>query len=159
MKRKIVNIILVLLSMLTIFLFSCENADKSSKTSDNFAKEVVKVITRNDEEKIKKLEPKIESYMEVIRKCAHFTEFLIFGFLLINVVKDYKKLSIKIILFSIIICALYSLSDEIHQLFIVGRAFRVFDIFVDTLGSTVGIMIYYLIYKKCFVNNKKVVDK
>jgi len=36
----------------------------------------------------------------------------------------------------------YALSDEIHQLFVPGRAFQVFDLFIDFLGSLFGVFLY-----------------
>ena len=48
----------------------------------------------------------------------------------------------------IIICILYAISDEIHQLFVPGRSGQVSDVLLDTLGAFTGIMIYKLIYNK-----------
>ncbi len=42
-------------------------------------------------------------------------------------------------LFSLAATAVYALSDEIHQIFIPGRAFQLMDIAVDTAGAAIGI--------------------
>ena len=42
--------------------------------------------------------------------------------------------------------ALYGLSDEIHQLFVVGRNFDVLDLFVDTIGGLSGCLIMSYLY-------------
>lgn len=42
--------------------------------------------------------------------------------------------------------ALYGLSDEIHQLFVVGRNFEVLDLFVDILGGSSGCLIMSYLY-------------
>ena len=45
-KNKIIhyiNILLVILCMLTIFLFSCENAEKSTERTENFINSVINV--------------------------------------------------------------------------------------------------------------------
>ena len=40
---------------------------------------------------------------------------------------------------------LVSLSDEVHQIFVPGRACRIFDVFVDSCGASFGILIFLLI--------------
>ena len=74
----------------------------------------------------------------------------------VNINRDTKEedldylinyLDIKAIIIALIICILYSISDEIHQLFVSGRAGQVKDVFLDSLGSTTGIIFYYLYYQ------------
>ena len=38
-------------------------------------------------------------------------------------------------------CLMYSISDEIHQLFTSGRTFKVLDILLDTMASSLSIII------------------
>lgn len=155
-KKKFIqvfNIILVVLSMITIFLFSSESAEVSKKTSRNVVKEVVSVVMK-DEAKAIKLEKKINANMHVVRKAAHLTEFFILGFLIINLLKDYKKVSIKLLIFGIIFCLVYACSDELHQFFVSGRAARMTDIVIDTTGSIIGIGCYYLLYNRISKSKK-----
>jgi VanZ family protein len=51
----------------------------------------------------------------------------------------------KYILYSLLICLIYSISDEVHQIFVPGRSGEVFDVLIDTLGSFIGINILYKI--------------
>ena len=156
-KAHILNIILVLLSMLTIFLFSHENSNNSTSTSKKVVKEVVSIVMKDDTETMEKLETTLDDNLIIVRKCAHILEFFILGFLLINMLKDYKKISYGIIALCIALCLLYACTDEIHQLFISGRTAKALDIGIDTFGATLGIFTYYLIYRK--YKNKKVIDK
>lgn len=39
-------------------------------------------------------------------------------------------------------CVLYAVGDEIHQYFVPERACRIFDVFVDSCGSSTGILIF-----------------
>ena len=48
---------------------------------------------------------------------------------------------------AIIICILYATSDELHQLFVMGRSCELRDVFIDSLGSVSGIIMYNLIEK------------
>ena len=76
----------------------------------------------------------------IVRKFAHFTEYLILGMLCLNMI---KKCGLKNCL-AILICVLYAASDEIHQIFVPGRSCRVMDILLDSFGSISGIIIYDL---------------
>ncbi len=152
-KNKIIhyiNILLVILCMLTIFLFSCENSEKSTERTENFINSVINVsggentITSVSSSKI----GDENILFSLVRKGAHFFEFFLLGFLVVNLIKDYKKLNIKIILLCILFCLLYAVSDEIHQYFVDGRSCQIIDVFIDTVGSSLGGLFYYLLYSK-----------
>ena len=49
--------------------------------------------------------------------------------------------------FAFLLCVAYAMSDEIHQLFVPGRAGQVRDILIDSSGSFVGIAIVLLCIK------------
>ncbi|MDO4377224.1 MAG: VanZ family protein, partial [bacterium] len=88
----------------------------------------------------------IELLNLIIRKLAHFTEYLILGVLVINM---FTKNNIpKSYLISIIFCVIYAISDEIHQFLIPGRACQIKDILIDSIGSITGIYLYKLISKR-----------
>ena len=152
-KSKLVNyfnIILVLSCISLIFLFSCDNAEISTKKTENFMNKIVNVSTSI-------------SYnthfftFGIVRKCAHFFEFFLLGFLIVNFIKHYKKLNIKIIIYCIFFCIMYAISDEIHQLFVSGRSCEIKDIIIDSSGSISGIFFYYLLYYN--VNKTKLIKK
>lgn len=78
----------------------------------------------------------------IVRKLAHFTEYFILGLLVYNLIYSNQKKAC----FAIIICVLYAISDEIHQLFVPGRSCQVLDVIIDSSGSLLGIILLY-IYK------------
>ena len=84
----------------------------------------------------------------IIRKMAHITEYLILGILLFNVLKDYNIINTKLVIITIMFCFTYAISDEVHQLFIQSRSGKFSDVLIDTIGSSIGSFIYYLIMKK-----------
>ena len=49
---------------------------------------------------------------------------------------------------SIFLSFLYACSDEVHQLFIVERTGRILDVFIDTLGASTGVFLYYFLFRK-----------
>tara|TARA_Y100000034_G_scaffold136056_1_gene210528 strand:- start:600 stop:884 length:285 start_codon:yes stop_codon:yes gene_type:complete len=65
----------------------------------------------------------------------HVGVYLILG-LLVGISLEIKNYY----LFGLVICVLYGLSDEIHQMFVVGRVFSFYDVFWDSLGSLIGLV-------------------
>ena len=153
MKTKIINIILVIISMLAIFLFSSEKADDSNITSRKITSKFVRVIDKDKDKQ--KLKATVEEKDSITRKAAHFLEYALLGFLVLNMLKDYKKINIKLIIISILICILYAISDEIHQYFVPGRSCQFTDVLIDSTGSVLGTILYFYI----FSNFKKSVKK
>lgn len=150
-NKKLFHSILVIIWMLVIFNFSSQNGTKSTKTSDVVTSMVVNVttsVTNKDipREEVKK---KVENSTFLVRKTAHFTEYLILGILVLQLLSDYTKINKKMLLVSLIICYLYAVSDEVHQIFIPGRTAKVLDTFIDGAGSLVGIVIYSIYQSKC----------
>lgn len=134
MKNKKLNLILVIIWMTIIFIMSSFNSTESSNQSNFIVDMIANIfhITNNNTLSI------------IIRKLAHYTEYLILGILVINL-NNNKSKSIYL---SIIICLLYAISDEFHQSFVPGRSCQILDIAIDFLGSLTGTFIYKLINKK-----------
>lgn len=119
--------------MILIFCFSNQKATESSKLSDGLIKHTISKIINDDSEKT------LKKYTKPVRKCAHFFVYLILGLLVFNCF-DINK---KYIIYSILICLFYSISDEIHQIFIEGRSCELLDVFIDTIGAGIGTIINY----------------
>ncbi len=79
-----------------------------------------------------------------IRKGAHVFEYFVLGILVFEVVKEYiidlKKLIIISLLFSLFLACF----DEIHQLFIDGRAGKITDVLIDSIGYIISILLLFL---------------
>ncbi len=129
MNNKKINLILIIIWMIFIFIMSNFNGENSSNQSGFF----VNIISN-----ILKIE-NTELLSIIIRKIAHFTEYLILAILIYN----YNKR----IYLTIIICIIYSLSDELHQLLVPDRVFNIYDIIIDSLGSLTGVYMTKLILK------------
>ncbi len=116
--------------MAIIFLFSCEDGEESKEVSENLLGLIIEhlgnIVSHN-----------------VLRKIAHFTEYTVLGFFMCGAIHfSFEK---KRFYVPLIPCALYAVSDEIHQYFVPERACRIFDVFIDTCGSLTGILIFLLI--------------
>lgn len=141
MIKKIIFTTITILWLLVIFMFSDQKGIKSSNISDSFIDStIVNIYKLFDRDcSIEKQEEIVEMFSYPVRKLAHFTEYFILGVLILITFKLYN---IKNIYFMILFCLLYAVSDEIHQLFIIGRSCSVIDMLIDTLGSTCGIICF-----------------
>ena len=136
--KRVINILLLIIWLIVIFLFSNQVAEESKRTTAPIDK-VVDIVVKQ--------ESKRDKAKKVVRKIAHFTEYCILALLIINVIKDYKMINYKWLIFVVCMCILYAISDEYHQSFIAGREPRIFDCFIDTCGSLFGIFIYNIAKK------------
>lgn len=155
---RTVSIILTLAWMVVIFLFSCENASDSSETSGNTIRFFLDIFYPDFKELAESAQMEIvESFQHIVRKFAHFTAYAILGVLTLLSVVTYKNLPIKFRSgTSLVICLLYAISDEIHQLFVPGRSGQITDVFVDFSGAFTGVIILLLIIrfsKSRFIKN------
>ena len=132
MKKKTfiiaVSWVAVLICMAVIFCFSAQSATQSQELSDLFAFLL-----------------KLPFGSFIIRKGAHFLEFAGLATLIFNAL--YQSFGFLRPFISIILTSAYAASDEIHQLFVEGRACRIFDWFVDLSGAICAIAFLYLIIK------------
>ena len=145
--KKIIKICLVVLCMVTIFFFSSDEADASTKKSDGLiirTSEMLLGRKLNNSEKLKYT----SKYFKPIRKSAHFTIYLLLGLLFTSLLKEYNIIDKRCIIYTLIFVFLYACSDEIHQLFVAGRSGEILDVLIDTSGGMVGSVFYKLIFNR-----------
>lgn len=148
MKVNIIRAILLVLLSLTFFIifgFSSQNGEESSSISLKVSETIINIFNKNKstEEKasmIKSIEP-------VIRKLAHFSIYMVVGFLLMAFSSTYELSFKKKVVICLIVGFLYATSDEIHQLFVSERSGQVTDVILDTIGVLTGIFINGFIIK------------
>ena len=145
MKRnnmlKIISYIVVILWMALIFKLSSQPAVESWKVSGEVTDINIKVID--------KLTPNtkfnVNEFNHMVRKNAHFFIYLGLGVLTVNALR--KKGIVRYKYIALLICILYAISDEFHQVFVPGRGPGVKDVLIDSAGALVGILIYLGIKK------------
>ena len=113
-----------------IFWLSSKDGNQSQNMSDSVRGILMKLLG-----------PLLNSF--IVRKFAHFFEYAVLGFLIGCALFLSRRRFSPIT--AVICSALYSVSDEIHQYFVPGRACRIFDVGVDTLGALTGTLILALI--------------
>lgn len=127
---KIFSVVLLVTVMVTIFVLSHQDGTQSSETSGFVTKLLSLIFGDNIPEAI-------------VRTFGHFSEFAALGFLSFNCIYAFK--AEKKPLHSAILSWLYAWTDEIHQIFVDGRAFQISDLLVDLGGIITGTVLIYLI--------------
>ena len=134
----IISWALVFICMAIIFWLSSKTADESAAQSSVIVKWIINHFGKNS----------VTDF--IVRKLAHFSEYVGLCFLASNAIHKQNPL-IKSFLFTV----LYACSDEFHQLFVDGRSCEIRDWAIDTVGALVGALAFYIIY----IIIKKVVKK
>lgn len=145
MKKSIFAILLVMW-MVFIFSMSSQNSEVSSNTSGGTIKIVLSAVPKFNEQPKEVKEEVVEELQFITRKSAHFIAYMILGILAILLLLQIKDINKKPQL-ALLICVLYAVSDEIHQLFVPGRSGQFRDVIIDSSGSCVGIGLVLLVVK------------
>ena len=153
MKKTIFAVLLVLW-MGFIFSMSSENAEKSSNTSGQTIRVVLSAVPGFEEQPEEVKVNIIEELQFIVRKSAHFIGYMILGILASGLILYYGNINKKYLL-AFLICVIYAISDEIHQLFVPGRSGQVRDVLIDSAGSLLGIIIVMAFVKLLIKFNKK----
>lgn len=122
--------------MIFIFYMSGKSGTESSAQS-NFIYKIINDMGINLDREFK------EVSIIIIRKSAHFLEYMILCILSINVINKYNKSNKAVFIYSLILVFLYACTDEFHQLFIQGRAGKFADVCIDSLGGIFGFVLVY----------------
>ena len=145
-NKKLIFSIATIIWTAVIFAFSLQSGDISGDLSGSVVETIISFfmpgILDNPEQ--------LELFHLILRKCAHFTEFMILGVLARNAMR-YMKVQFKGIS-TMAFCVSIAAVDETLQLFVSGRAGRVQDVLIDSAGALVGIVVVVIYLKR---KNKK----
>lgn len=119
---------LVFLIMAGIFFFSAQEGE----TSKAQTKEVLSLAKI---EKVTKSSGALSTEAVIVRKTGHFIEYALLGIFVYLAVSSHTGNYKKNLLISFIICFLYAISDEVHQMFIPGRDPTIEDVCLDALSA------------------------
>ncbi len=144
--KYIFKTLLIICWMFMIFNFSSQNGEQSSSLSSGIIVKIVEIVKGNELSTDEK-EKYIEEYSFIIRKLAHFSVYFVLGLLIYNLLKDFLPVTPVLFIYSLLFCIIYSCTDEIHQLFVGGRHGSIIDVLIDSVGSIIGISIYYICNK------------
>lgn len=80
----------------------------------------------------------------LLRKGAHIGAYFILGVLVMFGLHTTPIAGKRQLFIAFLICVLYAISDEIHQLYIPGRSGQLSDVLIDSIGGAAGIAFYWL---------------
>lgn len=138
MIKKIVLIILVIMWAGLIFYFSSQGKTTSNEVSKEITEKIVDLTPIINNLPPEKKQPLVGKANTNVRKSAHFSLFLVFGILVLLLVKCYNSKGLSSFIVALLICLLYAISDEIHQIFVIGRGNQWQDVLLDFSGSFLG---------------------
>ena len=81
----------------------------------------------------------------VVRKCAHFTEYMVLGILATHAFDLEGRHTFDVLLPTAGFLLLVPSIDETIQLFVPGRAGMITDVMIDCCGATTGVVLRYLL--------------
>ena len=169
----VISLLIVLAVASLIFYFSSRTADDSNADSGRMLFFIARILGYDlASMPADKALFILETYNHAVRKAAHFTEFAALGFALLhffNICDDLSCMcpgfcfpkpksgydginvvfktfySVKPLLVALALSVLYAVSDEVHQIFVDGRAFGIYDILIDSAGAVSGIFFCLLL--------------
>ena len=123
-----------------IFFFSSMNGPESMELSNGFTYWFMRLFHPDYEQMPPEQQEAVYSlFVLIVRKGAHFTEYLFLGVSLFLTVRDLRKRASFWIPWAI--GTLYAITDEVHQYFVPGRSCELRDVLIDACGVAAGVVI------------------
>ena len=141
---------------MAIFGFSNQNGTQSKGVSTKVTEKILQFSHRYEEAEEKEKRQIFNRTNAVIRKIAHFSIYTLLGLLIMGIMLKTNITYKKRIFITLVVGILYAILDEFHQSFSPGRTPKITDVYIDTLGIILGILLVLLgkkIYYK-FITNK-----
>ena len=143
----LLSLALVLLIMGLIFYFSAQTGEQSGNSSGRLDSLFIRWLFPD----FAALSPTERAALLLrvdfaVRKTAHLLEFAALGFALrlhLQAVSRWRAVR-RPQLLAWAIGSLYAVTDELHQFFSAGRAPRLTDVMIDSLGALLGVLFFLL---------------
>jgi len=135
-----------------IFFFSSQDARASSALSSGVTRAILSVLVPGFRDMTAKEQlAYLQKWSLTVRKVAHFTEYALLALTLVNYLRLQSRIrgrGLRIVaLLAWIAAAVYACTDELHQLFVGGRAGMIVDVLIDAAGALTGALIGLMILK------------
>jgi VanZ family protein len=83
-----------------------------------------------------------ETLDSIIHRIGHLIEYAILGVLIARAWRQHQSIAWREIVYIVIACGLYGLTDEWHQRFVVGRSSELSAVPFDMAGGLIGAWFY-----------------
>jgi VanZ family protein len=147
---------MLIITLATILVFSSQSGNQSNGISNRIANKIEIFLDAQGNNSYN-----AEDINFVIRKLAHFTEYLILTILLIVCCSYFLRRVLLTLLISSIVGVSLAFIDEYFQRSSGGRTSSLFDIMIDSFGVLIGIIIggvFMVYFKQILLNENKVDD-
>lgn len=138
-NKRAIRWLLVILGMGIIYLLSAQTAAESSGLSGHTIRALLPIFMPEFAD-LPHLQQNqiVASLQSVVRDAAHVMTYMLLGILCMSALLSHElKMKTRIII-ALIICTGYAAIDELHQVFVNGRAFEFIDIGLDFCGALIG---------------------
>lgn len=155
--------LLSVICMIFIFVMSSRDAVVSTQDSQTIGR-VIAGFWISDFDKMDGMQQQliVDNLDFVVRKAAHATEFAVLTLFLIftlgkefvavdRSIEEMARVRISSYKNAFFVSAIYAVSDEIHQIFVAGRACQLRDVLIDCLGALVMIILFEAICRRIVV--------
>lgn len=138
-KKAILFWVLLVLWAGVIFFFSAQLDTVSSQQSGLFTQILEEAVIRISGS-VKEGKALYAQLDHLVRKSAHFMVYFILGALAQRACwhSAKQKRPMRVLAVAVAACALYAVSDEIHQYFVPGRSMMISDMLLDSVGALCG---------------------
>ena len=144
-----VLIVLLFLIYVMIFNFSAEDANASSGVSQKVTRWLLQIYYKlqGNTGGLSVVIPagEVDEAEAVIRKLAHFTEYMLVGLLSLWIWLLWKAKRLRSGAFVLVQLVISASLDEFHQYFVPGRYASIRDVLIDTAGGLTGMLLVLLI--------------
>ena len=146
-RLKIVLWCVALIVAAVIFFLSAQQASESKELSGQTIRLVASVLVPDFAELSPAQQAKIvASWQGTVRNTAHAFAYFVLGSICLLALLQYPLPMKKRLALAFSISVVYAFTDEIHQLFVDGRAFQWSDLGTDAAGALVGILLVLGMY-------------
>lgn len=150
---RYILIICIIVLCCKIFALSSQDGGVSAGTSRQFTEILLKTLGLECNDRT------IEIINPVIRKVAHFSVYMLLGFLTMCTCETFKWQRVYKFDFSTMFAFVFACSDELHQRLVPGRSGEFADVCLDTVGAMLGVLIVLAIALICVRIKKKKANK
>lgn len=144
--KKIIYFLLLCFWIFIMFILSNQTGDISGGSSEGIIKSTLEIIYSIFNISKTNIDEVVQIIHNPIRECAHAFEYFMLGFLTFKNLENFNiKNKYKI---TLLFCFIFTLFDEIHQIFVSGRTFQTIDILIDTLGLILVLLLIKITKKE-----------
>lgn len=142
----VLSVLLVLAVMAAIFFFSSQTGGESGGLSEAIVTALLRMFRPGfDRLPAYELAALYETWGFWVRKAAHFTEFAALGLAWRLLLDQFRCVALPALLWAWLLSTLYAVTDEVHQMFVDGRAPAVRDVCIDSAGALCGVLVMMLL--------------